>query len=325
MAFCPNCGNGIPEGSTDKFCSSCGHPLQENVNPETTEKKENEINTEEIKEAAKNVSVDEIITQAKSGNKKVIGIAIGAVAAVIVLFILIGSLFGGNYMDPVNAYMKAINDRETDYTIVTTALLGDKVSEKSQKVTGLFIDAEAELWEDYTYEDVIKDSSEEYEDCYDNIDDEFESWSISFEEKNAEKLDKDDLEDMAEDFDDDFSDAYDDLQDQLEDEDDIEEFADSYNIDEDEAKKIMQAQLEFLEMFVDCKVQDGYEVKGKFIIEADGDTYETDTIKFTVIKVNGSWIYMGSDDYISFEDDDDYLFYKLTNSLNTSGVGTMGY
>ena len=37
MAFCPNCGNTIPEGS--EFCGSCGSRFEGNAAPNATENK----------------------------------------------------------------------------------------------------------------------------------------------------------------------------------------------------------------------------------------------------------------------------------------------
>jgi hypothetical protein len=56
-------------------------------------------------------------------------------------------------------------------------------------------------------------------------------------------------------------------------------------------------------------------------LKSGKDTYETDTVKFVVLKINGSWVYMGlTDGSVKFEDDDDYLFSTFYSQLRGSAL-----
>ena len=257
-----------------------------------------------VTEAAKNVDVNDIINQAKSGNKKVIGIAVGAVAGVIVLFLLISSLFGGGYMDPVNKYIKMINKQDTDYYGVRGVLQGSKLEKSSAKIREAFIAADAEIYGD-SIEDYYEEYTENMEDMYDDVLDEYDSYKVSFEKKDAQKMDKDDLEDMV----DDMKDYYEDYVEDLEDKD---------------AEKILKAQINHYKQFAEGKITAGYEVKGKFIVKVDGkDEYETDSVKLMIVKFNGQWVYAGCEDYINIDEDGDdeaYVLDSLLGILNNSSL-----
>ena len=276
-----------------------------------------------VTEAAKNVDVNDIINQAKSGNKKVIGIAVGAVAGVIVLFLLISSLFGGGYMDPVNKYIKMINKQDTDYYGVRGVLQGSKLEKSSAKIREAFIAADAEIYGD-SIEDYYEEYTENMEDMYDDVLDEYDSYKVSFEKKDAQKMDKDDLEDMVDDMKDYYEDYVEDLEDTLEDDDDLENFADNYDIDEKDAEKILKAQINHYKQFAEGKITAGYEVKGKFIVKVDGkDEYETDSVKLMIVKFNGQWVYAGCEDYINIDEDGDdeaYVLDSLLGILNNSSL-----
>ena len=182
MARCPKCGTEIT-GENQKFCNICGEPLQTN----TTEGGNLASDVSNLVDQVKSGDVNGIVEKVKSGDKKTIGILAGAVVAVVVVVILIGSLFGGGYMDPINAYMKAMNSQSTDYLEVETALSGSKLGKIQREMFQAYVDADAERWGE-SYEDLIDDGKDDLEDFYDEIDDEYGKWKISFEEKSAKKL-----------------------------------------------------------------------------------------------------------------------------------------
>lgn len=345
MSFCPKCGSTIPEGSTEKFCSTCGQPIEGNVAPET--KNESSINTDEViekgkeivedvaekgktiandvVEKVKSVDVNEVVNDAKAGNKKAIGIIAGVVAVVVLVVIIIANVFGGgSYMDPINDYIKAINKQETDYYTFAEALKGSKITKAQKKEVNALIDSGYEVYGD-SYEDYWEDYLEEYsdglEDIYDEVSDEYDDWKLSFETKNAEKLDSDDLEDYADDINDYYEEEVEYYEDLLDDEDELEDFADLLDMDEDDVEKMIKAELDYYKNFVGCKVSAGYEIKGKFIVNADGDEYETEYVKLVVLKINGDWVYCGTEDYISIDTDGDDEAYVLNYLLNKFSRG----
>lgn len=316
MARCPKCGKEVTN-ETQKFCDGCGAPLQENLATGETPVVE-ETPVAPVPQTTSGFDFNAILEKVKSGDKKAIGIVVGAIAVVVVVVLLLGSLLfgGGNYMDPLNAYMKAMNSRNGEYLEVETVLSGDKLGKIQRDLMNAYLEVDAEYYYDYSFEDRIDDGTDYLDDFYDNADDEYEDWKITFEKKDAEKLDKDEREDMTESMNDSFSDYLDDLEDMLEDDDDLEAFADNYDIDEDEAETIIKEMIKYCKFFADGNVQDAYEVKGKFIIESEDGTLETDTVELRFVKINGSWIYFGSGDYIEFDDDDEWIFDMIESDLN---------
>ena len=145
-----------------------------------------------------------------------------------------------------------------------------------------------------------------------------------YEENKVKKMDKDDLEDAADFLNDCYEDSLDDYEDMLEDDDDIEEFADMYDIDEKDAENLIKAYIDRCKQFVDCKVSAAYEVKGKFIVTVDGkDTYETDSVKLQLVKINGEWVYVGYEGSLRFDTDDDdeaEVLQSLLNGLRNGGL-----
>jgi len=308
MAFCPKCGNAISPEGTEKFCSTCGYPLQENVSPETP-----------------SVDANSVVEKVKTLDKKVLAIGGAAIAAVVlILIIVIIALGGKSYMDPINKYIKAVNKRDDNYLTYETVLQGKKIEKLNKNIYKVMLDTDAECYDDYTYEELFEDYADDLEEMYDDIADEYgDKWKLSFKLKDAEKMDKDDLEDLnelLEDSTDYYEDELDELAEILEDDDELEDFADDYGVDEKAAKKIIKAYTKYYEFLAEMKVQQAYEVKGKFIIKADGEEFESDTVKLIMAKINGSWVYLNSEDYISFEDDEEGLFSEITDCLNYNGL-----
>lgn len=335
MIYCPKCGNEIPEESDVQFCGACGYRFQEDAAPAATDNKENQSKAGEIlekgkqlvgnvAEAAKNVDVNGVVSKAKAGDKKVI--AIGAIAAVVVIglaILLVTSLFGKGYMSPVEDYMKLTNKMSTDYFEVRDSLLGNKIAKAEEKIRKVFIDSDAEYYGD-SMEDSYEEYNEDMEKLYKKILKEYDKFKLSFEENKVKKMDKDDLEDAADFLNDCYEDSLDNYEDMLEDDDDIEEFADIYDIDEKDAENLIKAYIDRCKQFVDCKVSAAYEVKGKFIVTVDGkDTYETDSVKLQLVKINGEWVYVGYEGSLRFDtdgDDEAEVLQSLLNGLRNGGL-----
>ena len=335
MIYCPKCGNEIPEESDVQFCGACGYRFQEDAAPAATDNKENQSKAGEIlekgkqlvgnvAEVAKNVDVNDVVSKAKAGDKKVIAIgAIAAVAVIGLVILLVTSLFGKGYMSPVEDYMKLTNKMSTDYFEVRDSLLGNKIAKAEGKIRKVFIDSDAEYYGD-SMEDSYEEYNEDMEKLYKKILKEYDKFKLSFEENKVKKMDKDDLEDAADFLNDCYEDSLDNYEDMLEDDDDIEEFADMYDIDEKDAENLIKAYVDRCKQFVDCKVSAAYEVKGKFIVTVDGkDTYETDSVKLQLVKINGEWVYVGYEGSLRFDTDDDdeaEVLQSLLNGLRNGGL-----
>ena len=235
---------------------------------------------------------------------------------------MVGSLCacgGGGYMTPVDNLMNAVNKKETDPMKLLTVMAPDFAAGEMEAVMKSMMKMSDDM------EELMEDAVEENEEMYEEIDDEFDKWKISFEEKKAEKIEKDDLEDLVDEYEDyykaNLKDTVKSMEDALEDDDELEAFAEMLDIDEKDAKGLIKSMIKYMEAYEELKITAGYEVKGKFILKSGKDTYETDTVKFVVLKINGSWVYMGlTDGSVKFEEDDDYLFSFFYSQLRGSSL-----
>ena len=163
------------------------------------------------------------------------------------------------------------------------------------------------------------------EERYEEILDEYKKFKLTFEKKKAKKMDKDDLEEATENINDYYEEIVEDYEDMLDDEDKLEEFADGYEIDEKDAKKIIKAQISQAKQYAKGKFTAGYEVKGKFIVKVDGkDEYKTESVTLYVVKFNGEWVYTGCDGSLYFDldgDDEAEVLQSLLSNIRNGGIG----
>lgn len=279
MAFCQNCGTVIPEGTNEAFCGTCGHPI-EAATPESAPK--------------------------KSKGK---GIGIIATCIVVVAALVVGAFvfLGSSYKDPLNSFMKAVNKREEDSSKIVAGIYGKKFGKYYLKT----IEAQEKLYDE-------DESSDELEELYEAIEDEFgDDWKISFEYKKSKKIK---FKDLEEEFDFDFDDYMDDLdegieyyEELLDDDDEIEEYAEYFDASEKAVKEYLESQIAFMKAVQKMDFKQVYEVKGKFIVKADGDKYESESVTLYFGKTNGTWVYLGAEDEVEFEDDDEELLAELVN------------
>lgn len=288
MGFCEKCGKELTEGEVCT-CTSAEAVAQDNV---VAEEKKAE-------------------TPAKN-NKMLLGI----VAAVVVVLILVIALVAGGskgYMSPLEDFMAAINKQSTDYVKVNGTLMPDFAAD-------LYAQCHKKYMVSEDYADIYEDSMEYLEDCYDNCNDEYDKWKLSFEVKKASKLDDDDLEDIQDyldDYFDNLEDEVDYLEDILEDADEIEDMADDTDVSKSQFKAVLKANLKYVQAYEDLKVTAGYEVKGKFIVKAGKDEFDTETVEFRVVKINGDWTYWGlTSGSVDFDDDENDCFSFIANYLS---------
>lgn len=337
--FCVYCGQSLPtetaeannettseaapEATTTEETVATEAPVNEStVNNQPTQGNSININVDEIKDKLNDVKdkalplIDQIFDKLKTFpvlkdildkiDKKLYPVLLAAPVALIVLLlvVIIAVSSSGGYMSPMNDYLKLVNKKTTDYTKISTSLAPDFRVKLMKNIYNSDLEQ---------IEDVLENNADSLEDIYDAIDDEYDNWKIGFKTKSKEKLDKGDLEDYEEalnDYYDDYlEDSKDTLEDTLEDDDDLEDYADNLDLSEKEAKSYIKSFIKYYESFEDVKVTAGYEIKGKFTIKADKDDWESETVRVIVLKVNGDWVYAGldSDDYISFDDDDEEL------------------
>lgn len=161
------------------------------------------------------------------------------------------------------------------------------------------------------------------EDMYDACDDEYDQWKLSFDMRSESKMGKEDLEDLQDSYEYFFESCEygaNDINEILSDEDEIDDLVDQMDIDVKDAKEILKAMRTYYTNYKDAKITEAYEVKGKFIVTADKETYKTNTVTYVVAKVKGDWVYCGIlDGYIDyFENENSGCFSYIQNYLNNS-------
>ena len=161
MAFCQKCGQPIEE--TVNNCPYCGAPNAANPNP-------------------KKSNVSDIVSKAKTLNKKNVAIFAGAIAAVVLLIIIISSLASGGYKKALKNYVDVIWNG------------------KANKIEKL---APEEYWEFYEerYDKDIDDVIDDYEDTFDDKMDYYEdeygkNVKFKYTITDKDELDEDDLKDL---------------------------------------------------------------------------------------------------------------------------------
>ena len=256
----------------------------------------------------------------KKFNPAIIVLAVFVIAIVALVIVLIVNSDGGSskskkddkeekstYMDPIDNYLAVVNKKNEDYIAFNKSLM----PEFSAKKFGAFMEV---FTADGEYADYLEDANDQLSDYYEECDDEFKGWKLSFKKEAAEKLDADDMEDYKEYVEEYYEDylqyTVEELEENMEDEDTLEDLAYMLDVTEEDAAKIVKAMITYMKAYEGLKVSAGYEVTGKFVLKADGETYETDSMSFVVLKVNGSWVYCGLTDYdyLGFEEDDYSVF-----------------
>lgn len=307
MAFCTKCGAKIPEGTYGAYCSACGHPIAQKVTSNTM---------------ANNTSVNDtpskLVSKPKKSKGKMIGIII--LCAVLIAALAVGgylffikpgdkSFFEEgnkkeeNYMSPLNTFIEAMADREDDIKVLRSYLYGEEFGALYLK----FAEKEEELYGDES----------ELPELYDRMKEMYgEDWELSF---NTTKVDEIDFEDYAESFNFHFevvmegAEEYISLvQEVLKDEEQLESYADDYEVSVQDIKDYLNTGMKFLKAIREMEFNETYMVEGDFVYTINGETYDAGArLYFT--KINDTWVYIGSDDPVSFAYDEEGVLRRLVN------------
>lgn len=329
MGFCENCGKELADGEQCTCTveeTVAQEPVVEeavadgapDVEPAVEAPVAEETSAVAEAPAVTETSTEEPAKEMKPGmDKKKLTILGAAVAAVVVLLLLVVLLAGGSkgYMGPVEDFMAEINKQNTEPVDVYSTLLPDFAAD-------LYAQTHKKYKVSDEYMDYYEDSIKYLEDYYDDCNDEYDKWKLSFESKKATKMDEDDLEDIQDYLDDYYDDYLEDeadyFEDALEDEDDIEDAADELDISESQVKTVLKANLKYVKAYEELKVTAGYEVKGRFIVKAGKDEFKTETVEFRVVKINGDWTYWGvTSGSLNFDDDEEDCFSFIANFLSS--------
>lgn len=333
MAFCEQCGKELAEGEKCT-CTAAETPVAEapkaeaapaaeapktEAAPAAEAPKAEAAPAAEAPKAETTIQVGQAVEQVKKsvGKNPLVWIIAGGALVLLLLIGIVCMFTRDSYMSPVKDFMSAVNKRETNSIKVVGTLTPDFATKAMNKVV-----SKAKKSEDF--QDMLEDSAEYLEEYYEEADDELGKWKLTFEKKKASKMDEDDLEDLqdalenSEDYIERMLDQYEDI---LDDDDDLEDFADDADLSEGQAKAVLKEFINYFKKYEKIEVTDAYEVKGKFVVKAGKDTYETDSVTLILIKVNGDWCYYGTENGIgSFDDDDEGVLRFLSNYLSNGYV-----
>jgi len=288
MAFCTKCGKALADGEK----CTCETPVATEQTPQTE-------------------------TATAAPKKKNTGLIAGIAAiAIVVVIVLVMVLSAKPHMEPVNDFIAAINKKNTNYIELYETLMPDFAVKPLNKLYKQMLNNEDTA-------DYYEEKSEYYAECYEDATDEFNKWKLSFELKKETLLEDEEFENVQDNIEhyyrnklDDTVDYYEDL---LDDDDAFEDFADNNDISEKQAKSLIDAAIKYYNTYKDVEVTEAYEIKGKFIIKADGEEYDTDTVKFYVAKVNGDWVYYSFREGNVYFDGDASGFFSFVSDILSSG------
>lgn len=317
--FCGNCGAKNEDNAV--FCGECGAKLNNTPAAETTETTAS-TETVETTDAPKANVVDDIVEKAESipvvgevvskVDKKFRPLLLAAPIVVILLLVVIIGAGSGSYAKPMNNFLNLINKQTKDSTAFAYSLMPEFRAKLTKDMVKIMEKSD-------DYQDSIESANDTLEDNYDTLNDEFKKWKIKFEKKDDKKMDKDDLEefqDACDDYFDEYIDStLDNMEDILDDDDELEDYADMLDLSEKDTEKYIKKMIAYYKSFKDVKITDGYVLKGKFIVETDDDDFKSETVKLNFVKINGDWVYAGTEDYISLEDSDG-MFNFILKHLN---------
>lgn len=306
--FCPKCNNQLDDNA--KFCNVCGTSLQDPA-PQPVEPQDvvpqdaaapqpapQGNGTQPVVEKAKafiaNVPalfkdlVDNFPAYLNRfmNNKPLFFGAIGGVAALILVIVLIASLTGTTYKTPIAETVDALNSKKyvDSYDQIVDHLNGFTAGEfkaifKILKSTD-------------DYKDNLEDRKDAFEDSIQSRKDEYgDNYKYSYKITDKEKLDSDDLKEVKDQIHEAGKKMRDFVKETKDDDFDWDDFADELDVSKKEAKKIVKHIEKIADTWRTAKVTAGYEMEVELIIkgsELDEPEESEDEVK--VYKVNGKWI-----------------------------------
>ncbi len=279
MKNCPKCGVELPDEAV--FCNNCGNSLSaDNAQPSAQ--------AAPTAAPVNNATLDSAVEKNKNTKVGMIAIIGGAaVVLILVIALLASAIGGGNYKTPIKGLAKALNSRSTDLADYVDCFVPNFVADAYNDIFALLKDVDEDLVEDFN-----DDMTDTFEDLYDDWDDQFgDDWKVSYEIRDAEELDDDELEEIQECYED-LYDSLDDLD--LDDEETYEDFADmmedemDVELSDSQIKKLQKICETLLAELEDVEIRNGYMVDIKLTIEGDEDD-DDEKFEIPVIEVNGGW------------------------------------
>lgn len=304
MAFCENCGKELAEG---EVCT-CREPVQEPAPQPVRQTVQPSVQQ----------PIQPIVQppEKKKGNSAIVVLIVFVVLiltlAVIAVILLLDKDSDdkddkkskkSSYMEPLDDFLKEFNDKNTDYVEVYAALMPDDAAE-------LYSEVNKCLEKSDIYMDEYEYDVDYVEDCYDDLDDTYGKWELSFEKANATKLTGEDLDSMnaamAEYYEDEMEYLADGIEQILAYE--LDSTAESFEMEAKDMEKAMQKWQDYLLYYEDAEITAAYEVTGKFVLETEDGTYESDEVLFCFAKINGSWSFFSNESgYVYFNDGEESL------------------
>lgn len=215
-----------------------------------------------------------------NNNKKALiyaGAAAGALVVLILLIVLLSSVFGGSYKKPIKKSIALINkkvENDLEYSKWCQSALDQELME-----------VRADIIKSYK-----EDAEETYEDAIDELKDQFgNNFKIKYKIKDADKMDKDDLEEMQDDLEE-YIEYLEDSEDTVMDR--IDDLCDEEDISSSKQKKLEKAYENYFKKIGKSKITAAYEVELECTIKGSEDEEDFD-LEVIIVKLNGDWILYG--------------------------------
>lgn len=301
MKNCKSCGAELENSAS--FCPKCGSIVTDEPKAvevtleqpvaEASSAAETATYYEEVKPAAEQVSLELPVEDSDSTKKlkKLLFIAAGAIAVVLVIALLYNTFIGNAFKKPIDKYLAAVNKQSTD----VQELLGYAFPEMIVNVYENMLDykkAYDDATGEETYDIYMENMEERLLDIYDEIEDDFgKNTKVTYKIIEKEEISKSQIRS--------YKDTFELIEEMLTDEvvdSAIERIENNLvnNFDlknkeaNDVAEKMEKVYKDLLKDIKDIEVTAGYELTVEYKIEGKDDEDE-DEITLIVLKVNGKW------------------------------------
>ena len=300
-----------------KFCRFCGKQLGDDEVCDCEESKKAAENAESQGEESTGAVIDNekdsvaldvsgVVEKAKS--HKDLLIKIGCGVAVVILLLILKSLFSSSYKTPINNIVSAINKgTKADYLTLYNAGLPKNLAKLNKEV--------------YTTlnEDALEDKNDDIKDAFEDLKDKYPKFKIKFVYDSKEKLSKTELREFKDELEEgdfeDISDMIDEIEDEID--ENAEDLADMLDVSESDLKKVFKDYIKYLKTFKKIKISAGYKVRGQYVLKNGGDDInKTDKVTMYIVKLNGSWVILGTKNNEKFRFDSEKKSYDKVRFLH---------
>ncbi len=314
MKICKSCGAELDNAAS--FCTKCGaivtdEPKTEEVTiekPVVEESSASETATyySEAKPAAEQVTLEMPVEDSDSTKKlkKLLFIAAGAIAVVLVIALLYNALIGSAYKKPIDKFLKAVNGQSADIEELLEIAYPDLYVSAYKNLLE-YKKAYDDATDKETYEKYVDNFEEKLLETYDELEDDYgKGVKVTYKITDKEEVSKGTMRSFK-----DAMEVYEDLLD-----DDIIKAAveriennlvENFDMKKKDAKEVAEKYEKLLkDLKKACKnfdVTEGYELTVEYEIKGKEDN-DDDEITLYMLKINGKWCLMNPEEFDDLSD-----------------------